>query len=91
MAEITPSELSALQASFAAHIGAFHDGLPPAEQAMLQQVFTQAQSGRDEAADVQGFDWMWTSPIVFVPEIPPAPAVPGTSWVWSGITWVQVA
>jgi len=48
MTESKQPELTPVQASFAAHLRAFHDTLPSEEQTILEQIFAQP--------DVQGFD-----------------------------------
>jgi hypothetical protein len=55
MADTTQPEPGSAQASFAAHVQAFHAGLPAEEQALLEQVFALAQSATPEQGDVQGF------------------------------------
>lgn len=52
MAESTQSQ----QQSFAAHVQALYDSMPPEEQTMLERVFALAQSASNEQADVQGFN-----------------------------------
>jgi len=53
MAEST----SPVGAAFVEHIRAFHQSLPPDEQAMLEEIFALAQSG----SDVQGFSFEYGS------------------------------
>jgi len=55
VAEPTQSEPTPVEASFAAHIEAFHQSLPREEQELLEQLFALAQSAGGEASDVQGF------------------------------------
>lgn len=60
MPESTQPALSGAAQSFSEHVRAFHRGLPPEEQALLEQVFTLAQTAQSEQGDVQGY-----SPINF--------------------------
>jgi hypothetical protein len=53
MAEQSGPTMSPLEASFAAHVRAFHQSLPPEEQSMLEQVLALAEAA--SGAEVTGF------------------------------------
>jgi hypothetical protein len=55
MAESTQPEQSAVAASFSERVNAFHQSLPPAERALLEQVFALAESASAQQGDTQGF------------------------------------
>ena len=48
------AEQEAIAASFRQHVEAFHASLPPEERTLLEQIFSLAESARDQG-DVQGF------------------------------------
>jgi len=53
MAEPAKPAMSSLEASFADHMRAFHQSLPPAEQSMLERLLALADAA--SGADVTGF------------------------------------
>jgi hypothetical protein len=55
MAESMTPEPGSAEASFAAHIEAFHAGLPEDEQQLLEELFALAQAALPQQPDVQGF------------------------------------
>lgn len=54
MTEQSQSQPDAAAASFAAHVRAFHAGLPAEEQALLEQVFVLAEMAASQGSDTSG-------------------------------------
>lgn len=55
MTEQPQPELSPVATSFAERVRAFHQSLPPEEQALLEQVFALAETAVAGGEDTQGF------------------------------------